>query len=109
MTLLIDGSHSRVSEFNVAVIDYAVRHHALKLDAEARNAFLVSQRDGRRLVSDLTPGECEYLNEIADEAVEFMNDHVIDGTYYVEDSGLWFEMDDDVAREAQAAYDDRWL
>lgn len=107
MTLIIDGSHWRVQEFDTAIIDFAV-NRGMTLDAEDNNAFQVGRRDSNRLVSDLTPGECEYLSSIADDAVDWLCDHTIDGTYYVEDSALWFELDADVASEAQAAYDDEW-
>lgn len=87
MTLLIDGSHWRVSEFDTAVIDYAVRHYGFSLDdAEDAGIFEEARRDSNRLVSELTSEQCEALTWMADEAVNHM---CMTETVYVEESCLW--------------------
>lgn len=114
MTCIIDGSHSRVTEFDVAIIEYAVTTFGMTLNAEDRNCYLVAKRDGSRLVSDLSPGECEYLGDIAREAVEFMNDQTqhdraMPGWFYVEESCLWYEQEEDEWQTMTAAEEQAWL
>jgi hypothetical protein len=91
MTLVIDGSHSRVTEFDTAIIRYAVRNYGMTLDAAGTETLEAGERDAAELVSDLGEETVEALRFLSDEAVEFLNSHVPAYVWYVEESCLWFE------------------
>lgn len=91
MTLVIDGSHSRVEELDTAIIRYAVRNYGMTLNEHDAALLERGEADARELVSGLDAGDAEELRWLADEAVEYLNDHVPAYVWWVEESSLWFE------------------
>lgn len=94
---IIDGSHMRATDLQYLVIREAIVR-GLTLDPEDFAVYERAAADYSENVSGLSVDDVEALDDIEDYALDALNEW--GGTWWVEDSCLWFDenTDDDFWR-----------
>lgn len=104
---IIEGSHMRATDLQYLIIREAIARGVLTLDPEDFAVYERAAADYSENVSGLSDDDVEALGWIEDYAMDALNEW--GGTWWVENSCLWFDKyTDEQAAEQQAVYDDFW-
>lgn len=105
-TCILDGSQLRPTDLQYLIIREGLKR-GLTLDPEDYAVYQRAADDYCELVSGLSDDDVEALGWIEDYALDALNEW--GGSWWVENSCLWFDKyTDEQAAEQQAAYDDFW-
>lgn len=95
---LIDGSHQHIDDFSVAVIRYAEALGYTVQDIDLVHVLIRTQGLQPMMSETYLQNFGHYLSIAADEAVDWMNEHIVTGDhlFHVRESDLFLSPADEI-------------